>query len=123
MQDVVRWQDGFFRDMPTPTRIVASSAGTHPSSNVNPVIVDIMREVGIELGSQKPKLFALDMKSNDTIVVNMGCMYNLACPALFVNNVIDWGIADPRGKNIDQIRMIRDQIYQKVSELIDEIDK
>jgi len=77
-----------------------------------------MKEIGIDITGQKPKVLSDEMIKKSVKVVNMGCMDKESCPVLFVNNVIDWNIPDPKGKPIEQIRKIRDEIETKVKELV-----
>mgnify|MGYP003329795120 FL=1 len=81
------------------------------------VLVEVMNEIGIDVKDNIPRSLTNEML-NDSIVVNMGCMDKESCPTLFVNDVLDWGIPDPKGKSIDEVRKIRDQIELKVIDLI-----
>ncbi len=101
---------------------LASSAGTEPSSKLNPLAVQAMKEIGIDIVKQKPKLLSDDMIQSSFKVVNMGCMNKESCPSLFVDNVIDWSISDPKGKTMDEVREIRDQIKSKVLSLIKKLE-
>ncbi|MGD2107519.1 MAG: arsenate reductase ArsC [Nitrosopumilaceae archaeon] len=94
------------------------SAGTKPATKVNPTIVQAMKEIGINIESNSPQNISQKMIDEAEIAVNMGCMDKEACPALFLNNVEDWQIQDPKGKSIEQVREIRDQIEQKVKDFI-----
>jgi protein-tyrosine-phosphatase len=77
-----------------------------------------MKEVGIDIESQIPKSLSNEMLDESVITVNMGCMDKESCPALFVKDLLDWNIQDPKGKPIEEVRMIRDQIEAKVIELV-----
>ena len=109
--------EGFFRKF-APPEFLPQSAGTKPTSEINPLAVHAMKEVGIDITGQKPKVLSDEMIKKSAKVVNMGCMDKESCPALFVNSVIDWNIPDPKGKSIEQIRKIRDEIETKVRELV-----
>ena len=109
--------EGFFRKL-GPSEFLPVSAGTKPAGEVNPLAIQVMKEVGIDITDQKPKILSNVMIKESAKVVNMGCMDKESCTALFVNNVIDWNIADPKGKTIEQIRKIRDEIKRKVEELV-----
>lgn len=78
-----------------------------------------MKEVGIDIWKQKLKDLTEDMMRNATAIVNMGCMDDKFCPALFVPKVIDWGIEDPKNKPIEKVGEIRDEIEKRVLEIID----
>ena len=93
------------------------SAGTEPTSQLNPYVVQVMKEIGIDITNQKPKELTNEMISQ-SIVVNMGCMDRESCPALFVKDVINWNILDPKDKDVEQIREIRNQIKNEVLNLI-----
>ena len=100
----------------------ASSAGTKPGPAVNPVVAQAMKEIGINIENQAPKPLSSDMLEDSVVAVNMGCMDKESCPALFVKNVLDWNIPDPKGKTIDEVRKIRDQIELKVKDLIKSLE-
>ena len=112
--------EGFFKKY-APKGYVTISAGTVPTSQINPIAVEVMKEVGIDISKQKPKDLTEDMMRNATAIINMGCMDDKFCPALFVPKVIDWGIEDPKDKSIEKVREIRDEIEKRVSEIIDSI--
>ena len=108
--------EAFFRKY-APKGYEPASAGTKPIREVNPVSVSVMKEVGIDIGRQKPKVLTGDIISDSILNVNMGCMDKTECPAVFMKNSLDWNIEDPKGKSIDTVREIRDNIEQKVKEL------
>lgn len=97
----------------------AESAGTEPAERIHPNVVDAMREVGLDLSDEHPRLLTNDMAEGARKVVTMGCMLDSeACPAVFLKDVEDWGLADPKDRSIEEVRAIRDAIRQKVKELI-----
>jgi arsenate reductase (thioredoxin) len=96
----------------------AISAGTKPVAELNLLAINAMKEVGIDIGHQKSKDITEDMMRNSTKIVNMGCMDKESCPTLFLNNVIDWNIEDPKGESVDKVREIRDEIERRVKELV-----
>jgi arsenate reductase len=108
--------EGFFRKF-TPKGYEAISAGTKPTPEINPIAVEVMKEVGIDLGKQKPKVLTNEIISGSILSVNMGCMDKIECPAIFMKNSVDWNIEDPKGKSIDKVREIRDNIELKVRQL------
>ena len=109
--------EGFFRKI-SPAEYQPISAGTNPTDIINPLAIEVMKEIGIDITKQKPKVLSDDMIRNSVKIVNMGCMDKESCPALFVNNVIEWNISDPKGKPIEQVRKIRDEVEAKVMELV-----
>ena len=98
------------------------SAGTSPSSNLNPIVVSVMEEIGIDLKNQHPQLLSSSMIENSNKTVNMGCMDKESCPSLFVKDVDDWNVDDPKGKSIEDVRKIRDQIKNDVLNLLDSLE-
>ena len=109
--------EAFFRKF-TENRFNVISAGTSPSKELNPIVVQVMKEIGIDMNSQNPKMLSESIISNSFKTVNMGCIDKESCPGLFVKDVIDWNIPDPKEKTIEQIREIRDQIKTEVLNLI-----
>ena len=102
-------------------RAQAYSAGTQPSS-LNPVVVEAMRETGIDISKNKPKLMTLEMAEQADRVITMGCGgIEEACPGAIIQ-AEDWGIEDPHFKSIEVVRKIRDEIKGRVSMLLDEIE-
>ena len=98
------------------------SAETSPSSHLNPIVVSVMNELGIDLENQKPQLLSSSMIENSNKTVNMGCMDKESCPSLFVKDVDDWNIEDPKGKSTEDVRKIRDQIKNDVLNLLNSIE-
>jgi arsenate reductase (thioredoxin) len=109
--------EGFFKKY-APSNLMAISAGTRPASKINPIVVEAMKEVGIDISNQKSKDITEDMMRNSTKIVNMGCMGKESCPTLFLHNVIDWNLEDPKSKSLEDVRRIRDEIEQRVIELV-----
>jgi len=99
----------------------ASSAGTVPSAKVNPVVVEAMKEKGIDLAPSKPKMLTVDMINQASLVVTMGCSVEEVCPrpmlAKMQKKLVDWNLPDPKGKSIVEVRRIRDEIEKRVMEL------
>lgn len=99
----------------------ASSAGTAPAKTVNPVVMQLMQEKDIDILSNKPKMLTNEMIREASLVVTMGCSVEEACPrpmlAQMQKKLIDWDLEDPKGKSIEEIRNIRDEIEQRVAGL------
>ena len=93
------------------------SGGTRPAGEINPIVVQVMKEIGIDISKQKSKVITEDMIRNTDIRVSMGCMDKEACPTLFIHDLLEWGIEDPKGKSIDKVREIRDDIGLRVRQL------
>jgi len=101
-------------------KVEAISAGTMPSKEVNPVVAQAMREKGIDLSTNHPKLISNQMVQEADDIIVMGCSAEGFCPAPLLNKVADWRIEDPEGKPIEKVREIRDEIERKVKALIDQ---
>jgi arsenate reductase (thioredoxin) len=99
----------------------AQSAGTIPSGRVNPTVVEVMRERGIDISSNHPKTITPDLIRDASLVVTMGCSIEEACPrpmiAQMQKKLIEWHLDDPKGKPLEEVRRIRDEIEHKISEL------
>ena len=113
--------EGFFRKY-APREYVPLSAGTTPTEKINPLAIQAMKEIGIDIAEQKPKVLTDEMIRKSSKIVNMGCMDRQSCPALFVNNMIEWSIPDPKNKPIDEVRKIRDEIEIRVMEFVATLD-
>ncbi len=113
--------EGFFNQRYAQKGYHAISAGTRPVSQINPLAVQAMSEVGIDISGQKSKIITEDMIRNSAKSINMGCMERAECPMLFINNVIDWGIEDPKGQPIEKVREIRDEIDRRVKEIAESL--
>ena len=112
--------EAFFKKY-APNKFNVISAGTIPSSQLNPLVVKVMKEIEIDLDDQQPKLLSNNMIDGSFKTINMGCMDKESCPSLFVKDVLDWNISDPKEKSIDEVRKIRDQIKTEVVNLIDSL--
>jgi protein-tyrosine-phosphatase len=99
----------------------ASSAGTVPSSEVNPVVAQAMREKGIDISSARPRMLSTKMVEEADLVVTMGCSVEEICPAPVIarmqKKLLDWSLEDPKGKSIEAVRQVRDEIERRVAEL------
>jgi arsenate reductase (thioredoxin) len=95
------------------------SAGSRPSTQIDPLVIEVMKEKGIDLSARRPKSLNDLPPIKMDYLVTMGC--EDTCPAVLSERIIDWQIPDPKGKSIDEFREIRDMIGQKVSALLEEI--
>jgi protein-tyrosine-phosphatase len=109
--------EGFFKKY-APKGFKVQSAGTKPVSQINPIVVEAMREVGIDISKQKSKEITEEMMRNSDPIVNMGCMDKSFCPTQFLPKVIEWNLPDPKGKSIEKVREIRDEIEERIKELV-----
>jgi len=101
-------------------KLIASSAGVVLAERVNPVVVEAMKEKGIDISANKPKLLTTRMAEEADQIITMGCSVEKICPAPLLKNVTDWGLEDPKGKPIEKVREIRDEIERRVLKLISE---
>lgn len=102
-------------------RIVAESAGTQPGGQLNPEVVEAMREIGYDMSGHYPKVMTPEMVDSADRIITMGCGVDAGtCPAVFVPSE-DWGLEDPKGQPIEKVREIRDEIKYRVEKLIDEV--
>src|ERR687891_2528907 len=98
-----------------PPDVRAESAGAEPVERVHPVVVEAMREVGIDLRGRRPKKLTLEMQLHADWAITLAC--GARCP--YVPSVVeDWDIEDPAGKSIEEVRTIRDEIETRVKDLV-----
>jgi arsenate reductase (thioredoxin) len=98
--------------------VEASSAGNKPAEAVNPVVIEAMKEKGIDISKNKPKQLTFQMAQDADLIVTMGCNEQGICPGPFFKPTIDWALGDPKGKPIEKVREIRDEIEQRVKKLL-----
>lgn len=101
-------------------RIEVRSAGSLPAEQVNPAAVEAMKEVGIDISGQSPKVLTPEAVQASDFVITMGC--GDACPIFPGKKYLDWALDDPAGKGVEAVRPIRDEIKARVQALITEID-
>jgi arsenate reductase (thioredoxin) len=102
-------------------RHTALSAGTTPGERVHPEVVEVMRELGIDLADRKPQLLTRELAQEADIVITMGC--GDQCPYIPGKRYIDWDLPDPKGRPIDEVRATRDEIRRRVTALLAELDE
>jgi arsenate reductase len=108
--------EAFFNHM-AKGKASATSAGTSPAKEVNPDVVKAMEEIGISMQGHYPKQLTFDMFKDVDLVVTMGCGAEGVCPATLVQSD-DWNIEDPKGKSLDEIKKIRDEIKSRLAALL-----
>jgi len=106
----------FFNSLADPTRASANSAGTEPGTCVHPEVVVAMREIGLDLAEAKPQLLTPRAAAGAALLVTMGC--GEACPSVPGLKRLDWPLEDPKGKPIETVRAIRDEIRARVVDLV-----
>ena len=97
------------------------SAGTKPTSQINPLAIQVMNEIGLDISKQKSKDLTEGMMRNSDKIINMGCMDKNFCPSLFHPKVICWSRDDLKDISIERVREIRDEIERRIMELARDI--
>lgn len=100
-------------------RVEVRSAGSTPAERVNPAAVEAMREVGIDIAGQRPKVLTDDAVQASDVVITMGC--GDTCTVYPGKRYLDWELPDPAGKGVEAVRPIRDEIRTRVHALLDEL--
>jgi protein-tyrosine-phosphatase len=98
----------------------ALSAGTTPADRVHPEVVEVMRELGIDLSGRRPQPLTRELAEGADVVVTMGC--GDACPYIPGKRYVDWDLTDPAGRPVAEVRAIRDDIARRVGRLVEELD-
>lgn len=106
---------GFARELSNGS-VAILSGGSEPADQVNPVAVEVMNEVGIDIAGYVPQKFNDDLLNSVDVVVTMGC--GDTCPFIPGKRYIDWPLDDPKGRPIEEVRVIRDQIRANVADLL-----
>ncbi|MEV8564788.1 arsenate reductase ArsC [Streptomyces sp. NPDC051322] len=101
-------------------RVDVRSAGSLPADEVNPAAVEAMKELGIDIAGQKPKVLTTEAVQASDYVITMGC--GDACPIFPGKQYLDWQLEDPAGQGVEAVRPIRDEIRTRIEVLISEID-
>jgi arsenate reductase len=107
----------FFSQLADPARAEAVSAGTQPVEHVHPEVVDVMREVGIDVGRNRPQRLTQELARNASLLVTMGC--GDACPYVPGLRTDDWPLRDPKDRPIAEVREIREEIRDRVAALVE----
>src|SRR3954469_4185820 len=102
-------------------RHTAESAGSEadPNGHVHPEVVEVMKELGIDLSGRRPQRLADELARRADVVVTMGC--GDACPYIPGKRYLDWDLPDPKGRPVDEVRATRDEIERRVRELAEEL--
>lgn len=109
---------GFMRELGG-DRVEVLSAGSAPKDSINPIAVEAMLELGIDIANQKPKILTPEAVQQSDVVITMGC--GDACPYYPGKRYEDWKLDDPAGQGIEPVRIIRDEIKARVETLLQEI--
>lgn len=108
----------FFNQLVDHQKANAISAGTEPAPKVHPEVLEVMKEVGIDLSFAKPQRLTEELAKNAVLLVTMGC--GEKCPFIPGLEIQDWPLPDPKGKSLEQVRKTRDEIKLKIIKLIAE---
>jgi arsenate reductase (thioredoxin) len=100
-------------------RVTVRSAGSVPANEINPAVLEVMREVGLDLSDQVPKLLTTAAVETSDVVITMGC--GDACPIFPGKRYLDWQLDDPAGLTVTDVRPIRDEIDRRVQALVAEL--
>jgi arsenate reductase len=100
-------------------RVHVRSAGSTPADEINPAVRTAMDELGIDLSKEFPKALTTDLVEAADVVVTMGC--GDACPVFPGKRYLDWELTDPSGKDVEEVRRIRDEIDRRVRDLLDSL--
>ena len=100
-------------------KVKVLSAGSAPKESINPIAVEVMSEIGIDIANNQPKVLTNEAVQESDVVITMGC--GDACPFYPGKRYEDWVLEDPAGQSIEKVREIRDQIKSKVTELLGQI--
>jgi arsenate reductase len=111
--------EAFLNDM-SDGRASAISAGTQPADRIDPAVVGVMREAGLDISGRSPKGITDEAAARADVVVTMGCGVEDACPATLSIDE-DWGLDDPHGQPMDKVRKVRDEVRDRVRDLLDRL--
>ncbi|MDF2746359.1 MAG: arsenate reductase ArsC [Propionibacteriaceae bacterium] len=100
-------------------RVRVRSAGSHPADRVNPAVVEVMSEIGLDVSREFPKKLLTEHVAASDVVITMGC--GDACPIFPGKRYEDWALTDPEGKGVEDVRKIRDEIDQRVRDLLTQL--
>lgn len=109
---------GFLRTL-SGGAVEVRSAGSMPADQINPVAVQAMAEVGIDIRDEQPKILTTEAVQASDVVITMGC--GDACPIYPGKTYLDWALEDPEGKTLTEVRRIRDEIETRARALVDEL--
>ena len=104
-----------------PHDLEVESAGTKPADKISSKAVEVMKELGIDISAQQPQLLTPELADSADTLISMGCGVEESCPSNLYDKFEDWGLEDPTGKPIEQVREIRDEIRSRVEGLIHEL--
>ncbi len=101
-------------------RALSAGSVADPEGGVHPEVVDVMREVGIDLAGRRPQPLTTELAAQADVVVTMGC--GDSCPFIPGKRYVDWELPDPKGRPLEEVRTTRDEILRRVRALLEELD-
>ncbi len=107
-----------FNEIADPAKAAAFSAGTRPGTAVHPEVLEVMQEIGIDLSSAHPRLLTGELAREVNLLVTMGC--GEECPYVPGVERADWALPDPKGRPLEEVRAIRDEIRRRVEALVEQ---
>jgi arsenate reductase len=102
-------------------RHTALSAGTAPAEQIHREVVEVMRELDIDLADRKPQALTRELAERADLIITMGC--GDSCPVIPGKRYLDWDLPDPKGRPVEEVRATRDEISRRVRELVEELDR
>jgi arsenate reductase len=106
-----------FNALADPQRAAAVSAGTTPAARVHPEVVEVMRELGVDLSAAQPRKLTTELAAGSRLLVTMGC--GEECPYVPGVEVLDWPLEDPKGQPVERVREIREDVRRRVAALVE----
>jgi protein-tyrosine-phosphatase len=100
-------------------RVRVRSAGSAPADTVNPAVVEAMREAGVDISAETPKVLTTEAVRSSDVVITMGC--GDACPVFPGKRYLDWQLDDPAGQGVEAVRPIRDEIERRIRDLLEDL--
>ena len=102
-------------------RALSAGSEADPGGRVHPEVVDVMRELGIDVADRRPQRLSDELAQRADVVVTMGC--GDACPFIPGKRYLDWDLPDPKGRPVDEVRATRDDVARRVEALVAELDE
>ena len=102
-------------------RALSAGSEADPQGRVHPEVVEVMRELGVDLSDRRPQRLSTELAERADVVVTMGC--GDACPYIPGKRYLDWELPDPKGRPVAEVRALRDDISRRVDELVDDLDR
>jgi len=102
-------------------RALSAGSDADPDGHIHPEVVEVMRELGIDVSDRRPQRLTTELAQQADVVVTMGC--GDACPFIPGKRYIDWELPDPKGRPVEEVRATRDEIARRIDDLVAELDR